>query len=632
MNHSKLPTKVKSWFASPRGRKVSGSSASIIGLLALIVGFQNCTGQGFNVSSAAGGSQFSLGAPALGSGSTLPSTTGGSSSSNTGGSSSSGSGGSAGSSTGGSSTPLSSGDFVVVAPGANSRVSGTIAITGTAGADVANVAAYSASGQKIAADMTPVDGGYRLSFNTEQLDNGSTVISVIGFTTGAGQSGGDKLIVYLPLDIENADKPAGGGSPSAGSSGSNAGPVTAVSANTFLSSLGINIHHAQGVPIDSYVQALKYLGVRNVRDDYANPSDFISLHQQTGVLLNMILKNNDLPGTLAAGRALASAGAFLSFEGANEPNNFPITYQGQSGGSSGSWTAVAQYQTDLYTAVHADSQLQNFPVFSPTEAGAETNNVGLQFLTIPQGAGTEFPAGTHFADYANIHNYVSSTQAGFYMDNQAWKAADPTLNAQWDALYVEFGKTWLKGYAGYTNDQLAALPRVTTETGWDSGSDAGGEQTQATVLLNAYLAQFKRGFRYTFIYMLRDGEGGGGHQGVYNGDSSPKLAATYIHNLTSILADTASNASLQSLGYTIANQPSTVHDLLLQKADGTLELVVWDEKVSGQDSITVSLGATASQVSVYDPTTGTSAIKTYQGVNAVPLTLSNHPQIIEFKK
>ena len=95
-------------------------------------------------------------------------------------------------------------------------------------------------------------------------------------------------------------------------------------------------------------------------------------------------------------------------------------------------------------------------------------------------------------------------------------------------------------------------------------SGIGGERTQGTVLVNTYLAQFKRAWRYTFIYQLRDGEGGGsGNFGLFNSNSTPKPAATYIHNLTTILADPGQVTSPGSLNYSIVNEPATVHDLLI---------------------------------------------------------------------
>ena len=101
-----------------------------------------------------------------------------------------------------------------------------------------------------------------------------------------------------------------------------------------------------------------------------------------------------------------------------------------------------------------------------TEGGAEVQNVGLQFLTIPAGATTVMPIGTQYADYANAHNYVTGIW-GVFQDNQAWNAADPTLFGMWDSTAPEFGVTWYKNYPGYSSAQLRSfLPRVTTETGW----------------------------------------------------------------------------------------------------------------------------------------------------------------------
>jgi hypothetical protein len=406
--------------------------------------------------------------------------------------------------------------------------------------------------------------------------------------------------------------------------------VASVSADDFLSSLGVDIHVDQGVPGATYIAPLRYLGVRNVRDEGRHSSQIQLIHRETGVRLDLV-GEGDLEDTISTGKRLAASGALMAFEGPNEPNNFPITYNGQSGGGMGSWAPVAQFQEALYRAVKSDPNLQKYPVFAVSEAGAEIDNVGLQFLTIPTGAGATFPDGTRYADYANTHNYVTSNQK-MYIDNQAWNAADPTLSGPWDGLVGEYGFTWRNHFKGYATAQLLTLPRVTTETGWDSVSGIGGERTQGAVLVNAYLAQFKRGWRYTFIYQLRDGEGGNDNLGLFHSDSTPKLAATYIHNLTSILADQIPIASPGILNYSIIDEPATVHDLLIQKSGGTFELVVWDENVRGQDNVVVNLGRTYAAVNVYDVTVGANPIQTLANVGSVTLNMNDHALIIEIMK
>lgn len=67
------------------------------------------------------------------------------------------------------------------------------------------------------------------------------------------------------------------------------------------------------------------------------------------------------------------------------------------------------------------------------------------------------------------------------------------------------------------------------------------------------------------------------------------------------------------MDYTIPDCPETVHDLLLQKSNGNLYLIVWGERYTGgEDKITISLGETCKQVNIYDPTFATDAVDDYQ--------------------
>jgi hypothetical protein len=402
--------------------------------------------------------------------------------------------------------------------------------------------------------------------------------------------------------------------------------VRAVSSTSFLSSLGVNTHVDQGYNPVPYVGMLQYTGISHIRDGGRNLPAYVMLHEKAGTQVDVI--GADVTGLMAAAKTLAAADALLALEGPNEPNNFPITYNGQRGGADGSWAPVAQLQKDIYSTVKSDPSLKRYPVFHVSEGGAETENVGLQFLTIPKGADTLLLEGTQYADYANPHNYVIGN-GGMYEDNQAWQAADPLLAGRWDGLYGEYGKTWKKGFRGYSNGQLQGLPRVTTETGWDSVENPGGERVQGTILVNTYLAQFKRGWRYTFIYELRDNEGGAGHQGLYRDDATPKPSATYIHNLTSILADNRPIAAPRQLNYAIADAPGTVHDLLLQKSNGAFDLVIWGERVTGSNDVTVKFSKQYPSILIYDTTVGTTPVQILTNVSSLQLTVSDHAMVVE---
>jgi hypothetical protein len=422
----------------------------------------------------------------------------------------------------------------------------------------------------------------------------------------------------------------GGGAPIGDPTG-----TSAVKVSDFLDSLGINVHVSQGAdaPTQS-ATAMSYAGIRNFRDAafLSNVQGYITMHQVAGVRACLVGSTGGTASptnVVAVAKQLNAVGALLAVEGPNEPNNFPITYLGQTNGFTTTFMPVAQFQRDLYAAVKAEPSLQGIPVFHTSEAGgSEPDNVGLQFLTIPAGAGTLMPAGTKYADYANTHNYVCG-HSQTLVDNVAWNASDPTLNGEWDGLYVEYGRTWRGGFAGYSTAELPNLPWVSTETGWvTSGSGAITQEQQGRVFLNLYLAAFKRGIAYTFIFMLKD-DPVQGYWGLFDTSYNPKISGTYVHNLTTILADTGARAP-GKLDYTIANEPATVHDLLMQKSDGTFELAVWDERpTGGSDVVTVNLGASRATVKIYDPTTGTSPSQTLSGVSSVVVTLTDHPVIIE---
>jgi hypothetical protein len=432
------------------------------------------------------------------------------------------------------------------------------------------------------------------------------------------------------VPVERASSPAAVARAAAGDGPLRPKRTRAVSTDEFLDSLGVNTHVDQGYDAAKYVEPLIYAGIRNIRDGERNLKSYAMLHEATGIRVDL-LGGTDLDGFLAAARSLASSDALLSLEGPNEPNNFPVAYRGQKGGGvcpACTWVPVAQFQRDLYGAVKRDSLLRRYPVFAASEAGAETDNVGLQFLTVPEDADAKLPAGTSFADYANLHNYVSGT-AKTIEDNQAWKAADPVLNAHWDGLYGEYGLTWNKHFPGYSGEALETLPRVTSETGWDSVRDPGGERAQGTILVNTYLAQFKRGWRYTFLYELVDGQGGAGCQGLFRSDFTAKPAATFIHNLTLVLSRDNLDGEAGSLSYVVPDQPGTMHDLLLQKSPGTFDLIIWDERVNAADDVSVRFGTRHRSIDVYDVTQGSAPVRSLSDADAVPLTLSDHAVILE---
>ena len=103
-----------------------------------------------------------------------------------------------------------------------------------------------------------------------------------------------------------------------------------------------------------------------------------------------------------------------------------------------------------------------------------------------------------------------------------------------------------------SRSRTKTLPRVTTETGTTIDGPVT-EDIHALNLLSLYLDQFKRGWSYTAVYLLRDRVDEAGNQqfGFYKPDYTPRKAAVYLHNLTTILADTGSVRTPGQLNYSI---------------------------------------------------------------------------------
>ncbi len=422
--------------------------------------------------------------------------------------------------------------------------------------------------------------------------------------------------------------------------------ITAAKTTDFLDSIGVDTTFPdRGQPIDETAEMVKHAGFRWVRGGIEGLSakgattiqTYLDLHRRTGVRFSwgLVSGGTDLKKLIATAKQLAAADALLAFEGNNEPNNWGVTYRGeQGGGRAPSWMAVAKLQRDLYEAVKSDPLLKKYPVWSISENGAERDNVGLQFLTIPSGAGALMPDGTKYADFAVCHNYIYHPASPGLADNKTWNAADPTSACKVDGLYGNYGRTWAKHFAGYSQAELLTLPRITTETGCQI-DDRVTEQIHGPNLLSLYLDQFKRGWSHTSVYILRDRTDEGGNQrfGFYDPRYASRMAARYLHNLTTILADkTASDqGTLREPGefaYLIPEKPDTVHDMLLQNSDGTFHLVVWSERVKGADRIELRLGGHQTFVKVYDPTAGTEPVQSLGGVDSINLTMTDHPWII----
>jgi len=152
--------------------------------------------------------------------------------------------------------------------------------------------------------------------------------------------------------------------------------------------IGVNVHmrYTDGAyaNLTNVLQALKFLGVRHVRDVMPGTGAPADLQARDalrrlvfdGIKLNLVFSSGwraseavDLIRALE--RAVSASVA--SVEGYNEINNFPVTYEGQSGPA-----AAAAGQKALYQSIKGSPDLGHVPVIDhvtlvPSACGCSSN-------------------------------------------------------------------------------------------------------------------------------------------------------------------------------------------------------------------------------------------------------------------
>jgi hypothetical protein len=403
--------------------------------------------------------------------------------------------------------------------------------------------------------------------------------------------------------------------------------IIAVNTLDFVDSIGVNTHlgyiGSSYSDLNMVESALEYLAVTNVRD-LAPVSYMLSTYETLaalGIKFDLIASNIDaavnVSSDLAQIAALVEAdpGGVAAIEGPNElnvPSN-DVSYNGLSATNP----AVAdEIMQAIYQGV----------VSTPSLAGIEIYNASVSegtagWSTFESGLGNE----SAYVNDANAHVYYGSGE-----------------QPQTQLLYE----------LPHAQEAVPGGPIVITETGYlTQGTGSVDQITEAREMLNALMDAYKDGVSQTYLYQLLDdstdtaGSAAGDAYALFNADGTPKLAATAIHDLIAILADTGANAQTftpGSLDYSLTGLPSDGNSLLMEKSNGAFDISIWAEPdiwnpTTNTDisvaatNVTVSLGATYKTVEVFDPLAGTAPIATYTNVSSVVIGLTDHPLIVEIE-
>lgn len=209
-------------------------------------------------------------------------------------------------------------------------------------------------------------------------------------------------------------------------------PMTAVD---FLTTLGVNTH-IPGAPLSdlsSGVSNLQYLGIDQVRDFMSTgtpAANYIEM-AQAGIQFTFFvaaggtLTTSSLNAEISEINQIETAvpGSVTAVEGADEPSNFPITFNGVRG-----IQGVINFQEALYSAVHSDKTLANVPVDYWTGWGWAGIANGPNLSTTPG-----------LADYDNQHIYPGNNPPAAYINANSVLSGNESVVGSPPSVYTEFG-------------------------------------------------------------------------------------------------------------------------------------------------------------------------------------------------
>ena len=392
-------------------------------------------------------------------------------------------------------------------------------------------------------------------------------------------------------------------------------PVTAVPADSLVDIVGTNLHltfcEASSNYCNKYAtmkQLLINAGIRHYRDaaytpDYWPTNRFLDL-ANAGIHENAVIKSTTTPAQLAAFFTFNPTAE--SIEGPNEVN----------------MVKDSQYPGDIVALMNAMAPIVHqhaVPLIGPSIAWI--NSTINQYAPLAPLA--------PLLNYGNLHDYFSGRNPG----TQGW---GPYWNGS------RYGSIAASVFVDAA--MAGSKAAVATETGW---SDAPGSLPRGIVARyepRLFLEHFRAGVHRVFQEQFLD-YGGDGFAGTGLIDSSmqPKPAYYALKNYIQSLADPGPGFSPKPLGVQLNGIDSSVHQLLMQKRDGTYWLALWIEgEAWNQDGHALeTVPSQTARLSVGAPQglqlarlfndDGSVTDTQLKGANSTTLTITDHLQLVEIK-
>ena len=344
----------------------------------------------------------------------------------------------------------------------------------------------------------------------------------------------------------------------------------AVQSDQFVDSVGVNVHlHYTNTPYYTNFPLIKSslvtLGVRHVRDGMIDTT-----------LRAYYDRHNQLGAEGIKGLFIVSPSASLStIEGwaANVPSEIeayedPNEYDNVSGGLA----LLKNFMPTLYAGSKNAQDVGAIPVIGPSFTKAAS-------FSLLGNVSNEI-------DYSNLHNYFAGRNPG----TSGWGTNGYGSLAYNKALASVIG---------------SSKPIITTETGYGNTSTTQGdipESVSATYMPRLLMEQWNAGIKRTYLYeLLSEGNAPYSDYGLLRADGSQKPAFKAIANLIGLLTDKGAAFTPATFSYKVIGGDSSLHQLLLQKRDGSFYVALWVEKPSYDVNLRTGIAVAPEQVTLQSP-------------------------------
>ena len=354
--------------------------------------------------------------------------------------------------------------------------------------------------------------------------------------------------------------------PAVAAAGSTAAPIVgseaARSSDAFVDAAGVNVHLSDtttlyGQNFAAVKGLLQTAGIRHIRDGTSYGQANICAEDvalgAAGIHIDVIVSTpiaNLAPWLTCIGTSAELLEDYNEYDASGDPN----------------WASVLRTAEPLIGAA-----VPLLPQIAPALT-SENSYVSLGLL----------PGVT----YGNSHAYFAGRNPG----TNGWGGTD---------AYGTYGSlAWNVAIAGaVSGTQTVDL----TETGYSDQTDsyAVPPVTKARYTVRTYLNDWISGVNRTYLYELADeGSAPFAHYGLVDASGNPKPAFTAVESLLSHTSDPGSTFTASPLQYTFVPASATVRHTVLEKRNGTYEVIFWNEVAEWDPNANVAIATTPQTVTL----------------------------------